>query len=233
MIFKLLPSNISFCSNNSFQEEWDKIPTSVGKKYANPNSSTKTVAIMGSSKSTNAISDSVELSAEVTKDIVQKGYNIVTGCGSNGVMGAAYNAAKENSIRDIKSGKPSQNLAIVMTPPWGDEDIQNCVAICKASSEDNRITKFRQVADTFIIFPGSATSIKEATSLIQQNEYAKSSEPLKKIILVGKEFFRGLVEQYQKLFDSKLLKHSPEELFKVLDDKDAILKEIKGFSKLV
>jgi len=225
LLSRIYLNNITFKSN--FNEAFKAIP-SLDEKYTTQESKAKTITILGSSKSTDAILESMDLCSKVTKDLVLSGYNILSGCGSNGIMGAAYNAAKENSIKDIKTGKPLQNLSVIMDPPWGDENIDDCIPIGKATSEAERIAiKFKKASDTFVIFPGSATTLEEATSLIQQNEYAPKNEQLKKIILVGKEFFSGLTLQYQKLFDSKLLKHSPEELFKVLNSKDEILKEIR------
>lgn len=83
-------------------------------------------------------------------------------------MGEVYNSAKEASIKDAV-GKPLQNLAIIVQPLWGDENLQDCIPIGKANSESERILKFTQVADNFVIFPGSATTLQEATTLIQNN----------------------------------------------------------------
>ena len=85
-------------------------------------------------------------------------------------MGAAYNAAKTYSKKD-EENKPSQNLAIVKTPLWGDEDIENCVVIDKADSEAQRIEKFSDLADKIVIFPGGAATLQEATTLISKNNY--------------------------------------------------------------
>ena len=225
MLNKIFFNNITFKS--SFDDSFDSVPTRINKKYTNAKSRAKTITVLGSSRTKDSILESMELCSKVTKDLVLNGYNILSGCGSDGIMGAAYNAAKENSIKDLKTGKPLQNLSVLMVPPWGDENIKDCITIGKAKSENERIAKkFAKASNTFVIFPGSATTLEEATSLIQQNEYAHNNVKLKKIILVGKEFFSGLTQQYQKLFDSKLLKHSPDELFKVLNTKDEILKEI-------
>lgn len=214
--------NIKF---KGFQEDLEAIPP-LEEKYTTAESKANTVTVLGSSKATDSILDSMDLCSKVTKDLVQGGYSILTGCGSNGIMGSAYNAAKENSAKDIKTGKPSQNLAIIMEPAWGDEDLENCTAIGKTKSEAERIVKFRNTSDNFLVFPGSATTMQEAVSLIQQNEYSPKNEPLKKIILVGRDFFAGLAKQYQNLYDSKLLKHSPDELFKVVDTEPEILNEL-------
>ena len=52
-------------------------------------------------------------------------------------------------------------------------------------------------------------------------------EDKKKIILVGKKFFKGLIEQYNKLYKSGLIKHKPSELFTVVDSE----KELNGILK--
>jgi len=210
---------ISFGSADLFKN----IP-SLNPFYVTEQSKDNTIAIFGSSKDTDGILNAMDLCSRTTKSLVEMNYNILTGCGTNGVMGRAFTAAKENSLIDQKTGKPKQNLTIVMDPPYGDEDIENSIPIAKANSELDRIDKFSKTANSFVIFPGSATTISEATTLIQQNEYTK--EKPKKIILVGKDFFAGLNKQYQALAEAKLLKHKPEELFKVVDTEKEILKEL-------
>ena len=214
-------TSISFKSSDLFKN----IP-SLNPEYTQEENKAKTVTILGSSKATDAILDSMDLCSKVTKDLINNGYNILTGCGAYGIMGAAYNAASENSVKDIETGKPKQNLAIVMEPAWGDEDIEHCIPIGKSTSESDRIDKFSKTSNTILVFPGSATTIQEATSLIQKNEYTKN-EPLKKIILVGQKFFEGLKLQYDQLAEAKLLKHKPEELFTVVNSEEEILEQIK------
>lgn len=215
--------------NISFKSGWNNPVESISHldvRYTTPESRANTITILGSSRSSDNILDSMDLCSKMTKDLVVNGYNILTGCCDRGIMGAAYSAAMKNSTKDIHTGKPLQNLAIIMDPAWGDEDLVNCVTIGKATSEGDRILKFGKASDTFVVFPGRATTLQEAVSLIQQNDYAPKGEPLKKIVLVGKDFFDGLVQQYKKLFTSKLLKHSPDELFRVLNSKKQILREI-------
>ena len=127
---------------------------------------------------------------------------------------------KKYSKKDF-NGRPIQNLAIITQPLWGDEDLDNCIPLTTSKSEADRIEKFSTVADNFVIFPGSSTTLQEATTLITKNYYGKS-EDKKKIILVGRDFFKGLQEQYQKLYDSKLIKCPPEELFTVVDTEEEI-----------
>lgn len=179
----------------------------------------KTITIMGSSKTTDEILDAMDICSKATKALVLAGNNIVTGCGNSGIMGSAYYSAKENSI--IENGKPIQNQAFIMQPMWGDEDLENCVVKGYSNSEAQRIEQFREMSDKFLVFPGSATTLQEATTLIAKNYYAKP-EDKKEVILVGREFFKGLEEQYEQLYNSKLIKCPPEELFTIVDTVEEI-----------
>lgn len=198
---------------------------SLDDRFTRPENKQKTVAILGSSGSTEPLEKYLKASSDITRYFVENGYNVVHGCGSHGIMGEVYNAAKEASIKSSE-GKPLQNLAIIVQPLWGDENLQDCIAIGKANSEAERIAKFTQVADSFVIFPGSATTLQEATTLIQNNRYPKSGE-VKKIILFGSDFWEGLVNQYKKIFEMKLLKENPiGKLFHIANSKEEVIKLI-------
>ena len=139
-------------------------------------------------------------------------------------MGAAYNAARENSALNLK-GKPIQNLSIVVNPLWGDENLEDCLIIGKAGSESERIVKFTKVADNFVIFPGGTTTLQEAVTLIRFNAHS-AENGLKKIVLVGKEFFAGLKQQYENMARMGLLSKKNDEIFKILSEKQDIVNEI-------
>jgi hypothetical protein len=135
-------------------------------------------------------------------------------------MGAALFAGKKYSKQD-KEGNPVQNMAIVMNPLWGDEDLDSCFPIGETSSEAERIKTFTEVADTILIFPGGAGTLQEAASLIFKNHYAKNEEK-RKVVLVGREFFKGLKEQYDKCYEAGLIKYKPEQLFTIVDNEEEI-----------
>ena len=196
------------------------IPKSIAPIYKTKQSKSNTIAILGSSKTTDDILRYMDICSNTVKSMVLGGKNIVTGCGSLGIMGTAFYTAKENSKLN-NDGKPIQNLAIVTKPLWGDEDLDNCIALTSVNSEAERIEKFSEVADTIILFAGSAGTLQEATTLISKNYYGKQ-EDKKKIILVGKDFFNGLIEQYNKLYETGLIKCQPGELFTVVDDEEEL-----------
>lgn len=202
----------------SFQSN---IPKNIPPIYSTPYSKSNTVAILGSSKETPDIMKYMDMCSVATKDIVLSGRNIVSGCGTVGIMGRAYESGRKYSKLD-EQGKPAQNLSIVMEPLWGDEDLENCIPLKRAYSEAERVEDFAQVADTVVIFPGSAYTLQEASTLIAKNYYGKP-EDKKKIIFVGKEFFEGLDLQYEQLYKSGLISCKPEELYTIVDSKEEIM----------
>lgn len=206
----------------SFKSE---IPPKINAQYYLPQSKQNTIGILGSSKTTDEIMDYMNSCAEITKGLVLNGKNLLHGCGNSGIMGVAYNSGKIYSKKN-EEGKPIQNLAIIAQPLWGDEDLENCIPLTTSSSEADRIEKFSKIANSFIIFPGSSTTLQEATTLITKNYYGKPEEK-KQIILVGRDFFKGLQEQYQKLYDSKLINCPPEELFTIVDTEEEVKQIIK------
>ena len=203
-----------------------KIPNIIPHLYKTPQSKSNTIAVLGSSKATNDILKYMDICSNAVKSMVLSGKNIVSGCGSMGIMGSAFYSAKNNSKKD-EDGRPVQNLAIIAEPLWGDEDLENCIPLVTTNSEAERIEKFSEVADTMIIFAGSATTLQEATTLITKNYYGKE-ENKKKIVLVGKDFFNGLIEQYNKLYETGLIKCKPTKLFTVVDSEEE-LKQTIGY----
>lgn len=189
------------------------------ERYTGPESRARTVTVLGSSKSVDPIKEQVALSAAVSGALVRGGYNVLTGAGNAGVMGAAYKAAAENANAAPKRG---ENLVLAVRPGWGDENLSDARAIGIADSEPRRVEAFAKVSDNFLIFPGSAGSIQEAAILVAMNAY-RGKAPLKRVILVGRDFFGGISQQYQRLFADGLLKEAPEALFSVVDTAEEIL----------
>ena len=198
------------------------IPKNINPIYTTEKSKDNTVAILGSSKAAEDILSYMDICSSSAKAIILSGKNIVHGCGNQGIMGEAYKAGFEYSKKD-ENAKPIQNLAILSNPLWGDEDIEHCLPIVIAEDEADRIKKFAQVANAIVIFPGSAGTLQEATTLISKNYYGKPEEK-KKIILVGSDFFKGLIKQYHKLYKTGLINCPPEKLFNIADSKEEVMK---------
>ena len=201
------------------------IPKTIPEKYYASQSKANTVAILGSSKSSDDILKYMDMCSDITKAIILSGKNIVHGCGNSGIMGSAYKAGQKYSKRD-EQNKPLQNLAIIANPLWGDEDLENCIPLTTTNSEAERIEKFADVANTIVVFPGSVSTIQEAATLIAKNYYGKP-ESKKQVILIGKEFFKGLTTQYEKLYKAGLIKCPPESLYRIVDNESDLLNLIE------
>ncbi len=201
------------------------IPKNIPQIYKTAQAKKDTIAVLGSSRSSDKIMSYMSMCSNVVKGLLLSDKRIVHGCGTTGIMGAAHYAGVKYS-RTNAEGKPEQNLGIVTDKLWGNEDTENCVMLTSARSESDRIDKFAEVADTILVFPGSVTTLQEATTLIQKNYYGESKDK-KKIILVGKEYFKGLDEQYQTLYKNRLITTKPEELYTIADSEDEIYGIIK------
>ncbi|HAM36642.1 MAG TPA: hypothetical protein DEB40_01335 [Elusimicrobia bacterium] len=219
-------------------KSFEEIP-SLDPRYTTPESKARTVTIMGSSQSPEKIRAFIELAGRAAGELARRGYNILTGCGKDGVMGAAYDAAVAASRAPAQNGiQPGENLAIVVTPAWRDENLEDARAIGIADSEPARVEKFQQASDTFIIFAGGAYTLPEATILIGKNRYAPP-EQRKRIIIVGREWFAGLRMQYQRLYEDGTLGKNkdgapvtPEQLFTVVDTFEGILAALPASADL-
>lgn len=201
------------------------IPKEIPQSYKSAESKKNTIAILGSSKAADRIMNYMDMCSNVVKGLILADKKIVHGCGTTGIMGAAHYAGIKYS-KINSEGKPEQNLGIVTDKLWGNEDTENCVMLSSAKNEADRIDKFAEVADTMLVFPGSVTTLQEATTLIQKNYYGENKNK-KKIILVGKEYFRGLDTQYHTLYNNGLISTKPEELYTIVDSENEINEFIK------
>lgn len=179
----------------------------------------KILVILGSAKTCKEIQSYISDSSDITKYFIQRDFDILTGCGTKGIMGQVYKTAAEYSIKE--NGKPIQNKVIIREPLWGDEDLDNCIVTDKANTEAERLDKFIKISNNFLIFPGGITTMQEATTLIQENRHRGYD---KKIVLYGKDFWQGLIEQYKYIFSQGIIKDNPigKEFFIANTKKDVI-----------
>ena len=184
----------------------------IDNRYLLPTNKEKNVVILGSSRNSKEVDKYLQACSDITRHFVENGYNIVHGCGTKGIMGEVYTTAQEYSLKD-KKNKPVQNLGIITEQLWGNENLNDCILIGKATSEGDRIEKFAKVSDKFLIFPGSAGTIQEASTLVQKNVYGQ--KPLK-VVLFGSEFWKPFELVYKKIAEFDLLKN--RYLFDIADN---------------
>jgi predicted Rossmann-fold nucleotide-binding protein len=193
-----------------------QVPAIDSRQYL-PENKAKNIVILGSSRNSDGIDKYLKSCSDVTRHFIENGYNIVHGGGTTGIMGEIYSTARKYSVKDINN-KPVQNLAIITEQLWGNENLNDCVLIGKATSEADRIEKFAKVSDKFVIFPGSAGTIQEATALVGKNAYGTN----KKIVLFGSDFWKPFEFVYKKIADFGLLKN--KNLFDIADKVQDVIK---------
>ena len=192
----------------------------IDSRQFKPENKDKNIVILGSSKNSKELEKYLKSCSDITRYFVENGFNIVHGCGTMGIMGEAYTTAQKYSVKDANN-KPLQNLAIITEKLWGNENLNDCILIGKATSEADRIEKFAKISDKFIIFPGSAGTIQEASALVMKNAY--NTDP-KKIVLFGSNFWKPLENVYKKIIEFGFMKDNMlKHLFNISDTpKDAI-----------
>lgn len=196
-------------------------PLEIDEKYTSQESKDKTVTILGCSQDADPIKEPMTKTYYIAKELVNRGYNVLTGCGDKGIMGAAYKGALS---AEKNQENPEKNLAILVNPLWGNEDTKHCKVIAKlASSESDRIENgFLKASNNFLIFPGGAGSMQEAATFIAKNRYCCKNSQHLNILLVGKDYYRGLEQQYDDMYKAGALRTEPKKLFKIIDADDVL-----------
>lgn len=196
-------------------------PLEIDEKYTSQESKDKTVTILGCSRDAEPLKEPMAEAYNIAKELVNRGYNVLTGCGNKGIMGAAYKGALS---AEKNQENPEKNLAVLVNPSWGNEDIKHCKVIAKpASSESDRIENgFLKASNNFLIFPGGAGSMQEASTLIAKNKCCHGNSQHLNVLLVGKDYYRGLEQQYDDMYKAGALRTEPKKLFKIIEAEDVL-----------
>ena len=102
----------------------------------------RNIIVIGSAASTPQISKDLQELEKITEALTKRGYNIITGAGADGVMGAATTGVHNILL----SGKgqidySGSSLCVLTQGGWGDEDLLRSTPISMAPSgkESERI----------------------------------------------------------------------------------------------
>ena len=180
------------------------------------------VTIFGSAR-TKADNKYYQLAEEIAERITRAGYGIITG-GGPGIMEAGNKGASQG-------GGPSVGLNIELPfeqhfNPYIDHD--------KNINFDYFFVRkviFVRYSQAFIVMPGGFGTLDEmfeALTLIQTKKIAKFP-----IILVGTEFWSGLIDWMKTVLIEKYFNASPEDmdLIKVVDTSEEVVQIIDSFYK--
>ena len=162
-----------------------------------------------------------KLGEEIAEKLTRKGYGIITG-GGPGIMEAGNKGARA-------TGGKSVGLNIVL--PF-EQSHNQFIDLDKLMNFDYffvRKVMFLKYAQGFVVLPGGFGTLDElfeALTLIQTHKVAQFP-----VVLVGTEFWGGLVEWIQKTMLEKEHNLSPEDmfLFKVVDTADDAVQHIVEF----
>ena len=178
------------------------------------------ISIFGSAR-TNSNNKYYKLTEDISKAIVERGYGIISG-GGPGIMEAANKGA---------SSVKGKSVGLCINLPF--EDTNN-----KYIDKDKQLNfdyffvrkvMFVKYAQGFIVMPGGFGTLDElfeAITLIQT--YKAEKFP---IILVGSEFWSGLIDWMKKtlLIENKNISENDLDLFQIVDSKEEVIQILEKF----
>ena len=178
------------------------------------------ISIFGSAR-TNSDNKYYKLTVDISKAIVERGYGIISG-GGPGIMEAANKGA---------SSVKGKSVGLCINLPF--EDTNN-----KYIDKDKQLNfdyffvrkvMFVKYAQGFIVMPGGFGTLDElfeAITLIQT--YKAEKFP---IILVGSEFWSGLIDWMKKtlLEENKNISENDLDLFQIVDSKEEVIQILEKF----
>ncbi|MFL9844491.1 LOG family protein [Flavobacterium rhizosphaerae] len=163
------------------------------------------------------------LAEEIAEKIANAGYGVITG-GGPGIMEAGNKGASRGTA-------PSVGLNIEL--PF-EQHFNPYISHDKNLNFDYffvRKTMFVKYSQGFVVMPGGFGTLDElfeAITLIQTKKIAKFP-----IILVGSEFWGGLIDWIENTMINKFHNASPDDLklIKLVDTSEEVLQVIEGFYK--
>lgn len=178
------------------------------------------ISIFGSARSTPE-SAHYKLADEIAYQLANEGWGIITG-GGPGIMEAGNKGAKRSKGKSVGL---NINLPFEQSSnPYIDND--------KLINFDYffvRKVMFVKYAQGFVVLPGGFGTLDElfeALTLVQTNKKAKYP-----IILVGTEYWSGLLDWIKKVLEDENEYISPEDqfLFKLVDTPEEVVEAITSF----
>ncbi|MFJ1429108.1 TIGR00730 family Rossman fold protein [Capnocytophaga canimorsus] len=178
------------------------------------------VSIFGSAR-TKSDSKYYNLAVEIAEKIVESGFGVITG-GGPGIMEAGNKGARKGNGSSV-----GLNIDLPFEQhdnPYIDRDKNLNFDYFFA-----RKVMFVKYSQAFVVMPGgfgTMDELFEAITLIQTQKIDKFP-----IILVGSEFWKGLMDWFQKTLLDEFQNISPEDmfLFKVVDTADEVVDIIEKF----
>ena len=176
------------------------------------------VSIFGSAR-TPADDPTFKLAETTGRKFGEAGFAVITG-GGGGIMEAANKGADHAGARSIGL---NIDLPMEQTPnPYQNMSLEFRYFFC-------RKVMFLKYASGFVVFPGGFGTLDELfESLVLIQTLKQAFFP---VILVGSDFWKGLIDWVKEQMLQKNQYISPEDLdvFQILDDPDQAVKVINEF----
>ncbi len=162
-----------------------------------------------------------DLAEEIAFKLTQNGYGVITG-GGPGIMEAANKGAHRG--KGVSVGLNIQLPFEQTSNPYIDPD-----KLITFKHFFVRKVVFQKYAQGFIVLPGGFGTFDEffeSATLIQTGKIGRFP-----IVLVGSEFWKGLVEWIEKVVQEEEKNISPDDLslFKIVDTADQAVEVINNF----
>lgn len=161
-----------------------------------------------------------KLAEEISFKLTRSGYGVISG-GGPGIMEAANKGAKAGGGKSVGL---NIELPFEQHPnPYIDND-----KLLSFKYFFVRKVMFLKYSQGFVALPGgfgTMDELSEALTLIQTNKIAKYP-----IILVGKEYWKGLVDWWrEKVLVEEYISPQDMDFFQVVDTSDEVIKVINEF----
>lgn len=177
------------------------------------------VSVFGSAR-TKPSNKYYKLAEEISFKLTRSGYGVISG-GGPGIMEAANKGAKAGGGKSVGL---NIELPFEQKPnPFIDTD-----KLISFKYFFVRKVMFLKYSQGFVALPGgfgTMDELSEALTLIQTNKIAKYP-----IILVGKEYWKGLVDWWrEKVLVEEYISPEDMDFFQVVDTSDEVIKVINEF----
>jgi len=177
------------------------------------------VSVFGSAR-TKPLNKYYKLAEEISFKLTRSGYGVISG-GGPGIMEAANKGAKAGGGKSVGL---NIELPFEQKPnPFIDTD-----KLISFKYFFVRKVMFLKYSQGFVALPGgfgTMDELSEALTLIQTNKIAKYP-----IILVGKEYWKGLVDWWrEKVLVEEYISPEDMDFFQVVDTADEVIKVINEF----
>ncbi len=167
----------------------------------------------------------IDLTEQVATRFAQKGYGIVYGGTSYGMMEKLAESYKQHEGKHLV-GIVAEDLMSVTKNyrKFGKLDEEYVV-----KTMEERKTKIISLSDAYLILPGGYGSFEEIASVVGGQANKLFSKPI--AFFNYKDYYKHLFEFFGKMYQSKFSRVNPSHLYLVSDNLEEILHFFENYSK--